>query len=147
MSAGLLDVNALIALLWDEHPFHRRCAEWFAGAGKTGWATCPITESGFVRVLSTPAFTVNPPSVQAAIRLLQVAAESATSHRFWHDDLPLSAIGARWRGRQGPKQITDAYLLALALHNKGKLVTFDTRMAALAPPGSAEHAALLILRP
>ena len=108
MSVGLLDVNALIALLWEEHPFHGRCAEWFARSAKNGWATCPITESGCVRVLCTPAFTANPPSVQAAIRMIKTATESGRNHRFWMDDLPLSAVGTRWHDRLGPKQITDA---------------------------------------
>jgi predicted nucleic acid-binding protein len=63
------------------------------------------------------------------------------------DDLPLSAVGARWRNRLGHKQITGAYLLALALHHKAKLVTFDRRMEVLAPAGTAEHDALAILRP
>lgn len=146
MSVGLLDVNALIALLWEEHPFHRRCAEWFVHSAKTGWATCPITESGCARVLCTPAFTANPPSVQAAIRMIKTATESGREHRFWMDDLSLSAVGTRWHNRLGPKQITDAYLLALAIHHRGKLVTFDRRILQLAPEGSVERDALEILK-
>ncbi len=146
MSVGLLDVNALIALLWEEHPFHGRCAEWFARSAKNGWATCPITESGCVRVLCTPAFTANPPSVQAAIRMIKTATESGRNHRFWMDDLPLSAVGTRWHDRLGPKQITDAYLLALAIQHRGKLVTFDRRILQLAPEGSVERDALEILK-
>jgi toxin-antitoxin system PIN domain toxin len=147
VSIGLLDVNALIALLWEEHPFHKRCAEWFIRSANAGWATCPMTESCCVRVLCTPAFTANPPSVPSAIRLIQAATESGSNHHFLRDDLPLSAVGARWRNRQGHKQITDAYLLALAVYHKAKLVTFDRRMAILAPEGSAEREALVILRP
>jgi toxin-antitoxin system PIN domain toxin len=146
VSVGLLDVNVLIALLWEEHPFHKSCAEWFVRASKSGWATCPITESGCARVLCTPAFTANPPSVQTAIRMIKTAAESGRNHHFWTDDLPLSSVGARWNNRLGPKQVTDAYLLALAIHNRGKLVTFDRRMLQLAPEGSAERAALEILK-
>jgi hypothetical protein len=146
VSVGLLDVNALIALLWEEHPFHRRCAEWFVHSAKAGWATCPITESGCVRVLCTPAFTANPPSVQAAIRMIKTATESGREHRFWMDDLPLSAVGTRWQNRLGPKQITDAYLLALAIQHRGKLVTFDRRILQLAPEGSVERDALEILK-
>ena len=146
MSIGLLDVNALIALLWEEHPFHKRCAEWFIRSANAGWATCPMTESGCVRVLCTPAFTANPPSVHSAIRLIQAATESGSNHHCLMDDLPLSAVGARWSNRLGHKQITDAYLLALAMHHKAKLVTFDRRMEILAPEGSAEREALEILR-
>jgi hypothetical protein len=143
---GLLDVNALIALLWEEHPFHKRCAEWFASAGNGGWATCPMTESGCVRILSTPAFTPNPPSVVSALRLLQTATESDTNHRFWSDDLPLSSLRVRWSRGLGHKQVTDAYLLALAIHHTGSLVTFDSRIVALAADGNLERDALVILR-
>ena len=146
MSIALLDVNALIALLWEEHPFHKRCMEWFAGATRGGWATCPITESGCIRLLSNPAFSANPPSVNSSLRILQAATASASNHHFWSDDLPLSALRARWSGGLGHKQITDAYLLALALHHRGKLVTFDSRMIALAGAGKTERGSLVVLR-
>ena len=147
MSVALLDVNALIALMWAEHPFHRSCSAWFAEASAIGWATCPITEAGFVRVLCNPTFTAHPPSVSAAIRILQSAAASETRHSFWSDDLPVSTLASHGETQLGPKQITDAYLLSLAIHKKGKLATFDRRIQALAPVGSAAHQALLILRP
>ena len=147
MSVALLDVNALIALLWEEHPYHKRCMEWFAGVANAGWATCAITESGCVRLISTPAFTANPPSVVSALRILQTATESGRNHHFWSDDLPLSTLRARWGKGLGPKRITDAYLLALAIHHKGSLVTFDTRMEALAEDGNMEQVGLVILRP
>jgi toxin-antitoxin system PIN domain toxin len=142
----LLDVNVLIALLWEEHPFHKRCAEWFAGVAKAGWATCPMTEAGCVRILSSPAFTANPPSVASALRILQTATESATGHHFWNDDLPLSALRARWSRGLSHKQITDAYLLALAIHHEGCVVTFDSKMRTLAGDGNMRAEALLILK-
>ena len=148
MSGSLLDVNALIALLWEAHPHHHRCSEWFANSRDSGWATCPITEAGFVRVLSSPAFAAHSPSVHASIQLLKATKESGTHHSFWADDLPISAISDFAQRRlHGHKQITDAYLLALALRHKGRLVTFDSRMSSLAPEGSPEHDALVILRP
>jgi toxin-antitoxin system PIN domain toxin len=147
VSIGLLDVNALIALLWEEHPFHKRCAAWFAGAAKAGWATCPMTESGCVRVLSTPAFTANPPSVASALRLLQTATESRTNHHFFSDDLPLSILGAHWSRGLGHRQITDAYLLSLAIHRKARLVTFDSRIVSLAEDGNVARDLLVVLRP
>lgn len=146
MSVGLLDVNALIALLWEEHPFHKSCAAWFANAAETGWATCPMTESGCVRILSNPAFTANPPSTSSVLRLLQTATESKSNHRFWSDDLPLSALLDHWSGGLGHKQVTDAYLLALAHRHQGKVVTFDSRMQALAGQGNLAADALVILR-
>ena len=147
MTVALLDVNAFIALLWAEHPFHKRCMEWFTGAASAGWATCPITESGCVRLLSNPAFTANPPSVTSALRILQTATESGSNHHFWNDDLPLSALRERWNKSLGHKQITDAYLIALAVHHRGSVVTFDSRMAALAGQGNVKGDALVILRP
>jgi predicted nucleic acid-binding protein len=80
------------------------------------------------------------------MRLLQTATESGRNHHFWSDDLPLSALRARWSKGLGHKQVTDAYLLALAIHNNASLVTFDSRIGALAGDGNAEHEALVILR-
>jgi predicted nucleic acid-binding protein len=80
--------------------------------------------------------------------LLEKTNEASRNHQFWADDLPLSALSSSIRRRlQGPKQITDAYLLALAMHHKAKLVTFDRRIEVLAPEGSAEREVLVILRP
>jgi hypothetical protein len=146
VTVALLDVNALIALLWEEHPFHKRCAEWLAAEASAGWATCPITEAGCIRLLSNPAFTANPPSVLSALRVLQAATESGTNHRFWKDDMPLSALSARWTRGLSHKQVTDAYLLALAIHHKGCLVTFDKKIMSLAGDGNMERDALVILR-
>jgi toxin-antitoxin system PIN domain toxin len=147
VTVALLDVNALIALLWEEHPFHKRCMEWFSGATSAGWATCPITQSRCVRILSNPAFTANPPSVITALRILQTATESGRNHHFWNDDLPLSDLRARWSKGLGHKQVTDAYLIALATHHNGSVVTFDSRMEALAGQGNIKGDALVILRP
>jgi uncharacterized protein len=147
VSVALLDVNVLIALLWEEHPFHNRCAQWFSGAATSGWATCPITQSGCVRLLSNPAFTANPPAAVTALRILQTATESGSNHHFWSDDLPLSVLRTRWSKGLGHKQITDAYLIALAIHHHGSLVTFDSRMAALTVQGKIEQNVLVVLRP
>jgi len=147
VSIALLDVNALIALLWEEHPFHKRSAQWFSGAATSGWATCPITQSGCVRLLSNPAFTANPPSAVTALRILQTATESGSNHHFWSDDLPLSTLRTRWSRGLGHKQIADAYLIALAIHHHGSLVTFDSRMTALAVEGNIEQNVLVVLRP
>lgn len=146
MSIGLLDVNALIALLWEEHPFHKSCAAWFVKAAKAGWATCPITEAGFVRVLCNPAFTARPPAVHNAIGLLQTATESGSDHHFWNDDLPISVLNTRWKPPLGHKQVTDLYLLSLAIHNRGSLVTFDQRIARFSAIGNFERGAVVMLK-
>jgi len=147
VSIALLDVNALLALLWENHVFHARMAQWFTGNENQGWATCPITEQGFVRIVCNPAYMNPAPGSRSAIELLQKTSESSRNHEFWADGLPISALSASIRRRlQGPKQITDAYLLALAMHHNAKLVTFDRRIEALAAEGSVEREALVILR-
>jgi hypothetical protein len=148
VSIALLDVNALLALLWENHVCHARMARWFAGNENRGWATCPITEQGFVRIVCNPAYMKPAPGIRSAIDLLQKTTETSNNHQFWANDLPLSALSSSMRHRlQGPKQITDAYLLAMAMHRNGTLVTFDYRMETLAPEGSVEREALVILRP
>ena len=147
MSIAVLDVNALLALLWENHVFHARMTRWFTSNENRGWATCPITEQGFVRIVCNAAYMNPAPGIRSALNLLQKTAEASRNHEFWADDLPLSALSASIRRRlQGPKQITDAYLLALALHHNAKLVTFDRRIEALAGEGSVEREALVILR-
>ena len=123
-------------------------ARWFAGNENRGWATCPVTEQGFVRIVCNPAYMKPAPGIRSALDLLQKTTESSKNHQFWADDLPLSALSSSMRHRmQGPKQITAAYLLALAMHHDGRMVTFDYRMEALAPEGSVERNSLVILRP
>ena len=147
VNVGLLDVNMLIALLWEEHPFHKACAAWFKSDELTKWATCPITESGFVRVLSSPSFTGRPPSVHNAIQLLKLATESDDRHLFLNDDLPISVIARRWKPPLGHKQVTDLYLLSLAAHRQATLVTFDRRIAHFADSGNMEHGSIHFLKP
>jgi len=148
VSIALLDVNALLALLWENHMFHARIARWFGSEENRGWATCPITEQGFVRIVSNVAYMDPAPSVHSALDLLQRTTEASMNHEFWADDLPLSALSPSIQRRlHGHQQITDAYLLALAIHHRGILLTFDRRLEALAPEGSLERKALLILRP
>ncbi len=132
---GLLDVNALIALFWKQHPFHEACQRWMGKAGRASWATCAMTEAGFVRILCNPAFTKRPPSVHQAIELLESAKESQPGHRFWRDEISLAEIAVNWKPPLGHKQVTGAYLLSLVVHHKGTLVTFDERMQHLAKMG------------
>jgi hypothetical protein len=139
-------VNALIALLWKPHPFHEACIKWMGKARNSGWATCAITEAGLVRVICNPSFTPAPPSVHAAIALLTAATESQPGHHFWKDEIPVSSLGLRWKPPLGHKQITDAYLLSLAQHHKGTIVTFDLRMQHLAKAGRIESDAVIMLK-
>jgi hypothetical protein len=147
VSIALLDVNALLALLWENHVFHSPMTRWFTTNQHRGWATCPITEQGFVRIVSNVAYMNPAPGVRSALDLLRKTTEASMNHEFWADDLPLSALSASIRQRlQGHRQITNAYLLALAIQHRGKLVTFDRRILQLAPEGSVERDALEILK-
>lgn len=130
MSAGperpyLLDVNVLVALFDPGHIHHDTVHHWFAAHGVAGWASCPLTENGFVRVLSNPAYPGRRTTVaDAAARLLEFA--EGTAHVFWSDDVSLldpERFDIRALG--GHRGITDAYLLGLAVRNSGALVTLD----------------------
>ena len=120
----LFDVNALIAILDEDHVHHGAAHEWWATNRSAGWATCPLTENGAARIMSQTGYK-NPVTTTFAIDLLaeQLA---QTDHVFWPDDISVcnsalfdpSCI-------LGPNQITDVYLLALAVKNGGRLVTFD----------------------
>ena len=126
---ALLDVNALVALAWDSHVHHARMRAWFETNGATGWATCPVTESGFVRVSSNPKVLPSPIGVVAAREVLAVL-RAAGAHQFLADDVSLT--DADVPDISGYRQVTDAHLLTLARRRSVRLVTFDTALATLA---------------
>jgi uncharacterized protein len=116
----------LSALFDASHVNHDAAHRWFADAGCESWATCPITENGFVRVLSHPAY----PSLQATPNEVAErlgAFVDQRGHIFWPDDISLlSGLDAGSRARLvGSQQVTDFYLAALAHHHGGCLATFD----------------------
>jgi toxin-antitoxin system PIN domain toxin len=121
---SLLDVNVLIALLDADHSLHVRAIDWFAVNGPAGWASCPITQNGCVRVMSSPGYP-NPLPVSAVVERLAEAAQGRY-HEFWADDVSLLDAECFDAARiHGPRQITDVYLVALAARHRGRLVTFD----------------------
>lgn len=131
--AFLLDVNALLALLWPFQQHHEIVRTWFLANGSHHWATCPISEAGCVRLLSNPTVTPEALSVRDALQVL-AANLKHPGHVFWPDDLDLQSALSRCGGRlQGYRQITDAYLLGLALQHKAHLVTLNAGIASLAP--------------
>jgi toxin-antitoxin system PIN domain toxin len=122
---ALLDVNVLVALFDPDHVHHDPAHDWFADHRASGWATCPLTENGLVRILSNPAYTpaAEPPS--AIVRRLRSFCESG-HHVFWPEDVSLrDEEGFAARMPVTSRQVTDAYLLALARRRGGCLVTFD----------------------
>ena len=124
MKRALLDINVLIALLDLDHAHHRRARSWLESEAVSGWASCPLTENGCVRVMSQSRYPSPVPTVEV-IRRLQGA--TATSyHEFWPDDLSILDQTVVDNARiHGPKQLTDVYLLALAVKQAGRFVTFD----------------------
>lgn len=136
MSACLLDVNVLIALMWPAQEAHGRAVAWLRNNHKMGWATCPFTETAVVRILSNPAFSKQALSPGEAEEVL-AANLKHSSHRFWAADIDYaSAISPFSQSIAGHKQVSDAYLLGLAIHRRGKLVTLDQRIRAMLAEGS-----------
>ena len=122
---ALLDVNVLIALLDADHASHDSAISWFAKHAREGWASCPITQNGCIRIMSNPGYP-NPLPVQAVIERLANASHEDI-HEFWPDEVSLLDSDVVDSSRiHGPRQLTDIYLLALAVQHKGRLVTFDT---------------------
>lgn len=140
---ALLDANVLIALLDADHSLHVRAVDWFGQHVRDGWSSSPITQNGCVRVMSHPGYP-NPVPVGAVVERLAEAMRDPL-HQFWPDDLSI-VDGERLDASRihGPRQITDVYLLALAVKHGGRFVTFDNRVAIDAVRG-AERRNLLAL--
>ena len=126
---ALLDVNALVALAWDSHVHHEAVRAWFTAKRADGWATCPVTESGFVRVSSNPKVLQSFIAVEAARGVLS-ALRDVGGHRFLVNDVSLTDPDVP--PVAGHRQVTDAQLLTLARRHGTRLVTFDAGIATLA---------------
>jgi uncharacterized protein len=121
---ALLDVNVLVALLETEHVEHRRARDWMRREIFQGWASCAITENGFVRVVAQPSYP-RPIVIADAVERLR-RATATEHHRFWTCETSvLDEQRIDPTRLQGARQVTDIYLLALATANGGRLVTFD----------------------
>ena len=132
---SLLDVNVLIALLDADHASHRAALAWIAEHASDGWASCPITQNGCVRIMSHPGYP-NAPSVLEIVQRLRAATDDRT-HEFWPDSESLLDEELIDATRvHGPRQLTDVYLLALAVQKGGRLVTFDASIAIAAVRGA-----------
>lgn len=137
---ALLDVNALVALVWDSHVHHATIRTWFAANSANGWFTCPATESGFVRVSSNPKVLPSPIGVEPARAVLSALRE-LEGHGFLVDDV--SIVDADVPRMSGHRQVTDAHLLALARRRGTRLVTFDAALSKLAEGQEVELLAAL----
>jgi toxin-antitoxin system PIN domain toxin len=121
---ALLDVNVLIALLDGAHVHHGRASDWLQGNLENGWASCPITQNGCIRIMSQPAYPNAKPAAVVAQRLAEAAEQQW--HEFWTDDVSLLEPALLdWSAVLGSRQVTDAYLVALAVRHRGRFVTFD----------------------
>jgi toxin-antitoxin system PIN domain toxin len=140
---ALLDINVLIALLDGAHVHHARARQWLEANIAHGWASCPITQNGCLRILSQPGYPQPVPLAQVADRLRRATA--TPHHAFWPDNI--SALdGAHVDARRihGPKQLTDIYLLALAVKHEGRFVSFDERIARSAVRKAEERHLVLL---
>jgi toxin-antitoxin system PIN domain toxin len=138
----LLDVNVLIALLDDAHVFSRRANEWLEAASgePRRIATCPIVENGVVRILSAPAYSATHRATPGQVAEGLRAIAEAVDHAFWPDDVSLLDEQAIDFSRlHGHRQITDAYLLALAVKHEGALATFDAAVPLSAVRGATRR--------
>ena len=125
---ALLDVNALVALAWDSHVHHATMRAWLTANDSSEWATCPITESGFVRVSSNPIVLPSAIGVDAARGVL-TALRAHSGHRFLTDDVSMSDSDVP--SIAGYRQVTDAHLLTVARRHEVRLVTFDSSILAM----------------
>jgi len=121
---ALLDVNVLIALLDSAHIHHGQARSWLGANIASGWASCPLTQNGCIRIMSQPGYPNARTPAEIAERLR--AAVQTGAHEFWPDsESLLDAALFDWQHLFNPRQLTDAYLLALAVQHQGKFVTFD----------------------
>jgi uncharacterized protein len=140
---ALLDVNVLIALLDADHAFHQTAWNWFDRNQRSGWASCPITQNGCIRIMSHSAYP-NSIAVCAVADRLREATQGAL-HEFWPDDASLLDATLFDLARvHGPRQLTDTYLLALAARRNGCFVTFDSAVSRQAViPAVSNHLVVL----
>ncbi|CAN5821974.1 type II toxin-antitoxin system VapC family toxin [soil metagenome] len=139
MSRALLDINVLLALLDSDHADHVLAQQWLDREIDTGWASCAITENGVVRIMSQPRY----PSPVAPAEVADLLEEACATphHEFWPCEISLLDPQVVDRRRlHGPRQVTDAYLLALAVRRGGRFVTFDRSLVTSAVPGATAEA-------
>jgi hypothetical protein len=128
----LLDVNVLIALAWETAERHEEAQAWFERNRGRHYASCPITQAGFVRLSANGSLFPQPATPWSAVLLLETILANPL-HVFWPDDIPMRQAMVRVGTPQGHKQVTDAYLIGLAGAHGGVLATFDRKAQQIAP--------------
>ncbi|MDP1932364.1 MAG: PIN domain-containing protein [Gammaproteobacteria bacterium] len=140
---ALLDVNVLIALLDSSHVHHTQAMHWLRAHITEGWASCPITQNGCIRIMSQAAYPNSRSPVEISSRLRD--ATLSPQHEFWPDKVSLLDSSLfDWQQLFNARQLTDAYLLALAVRHSGVFVTFDHAVPIRAVSGAGpEHLVLI----
>jgi toxin-antitoxin system PIN domain toxin len=126
MKGFLLDVNTLLALAWPNHVQHRTAHDWFEHESKRGWGTCSVTQIGFVRISSHPAFEHHVSTQEAFQKLWEIVA--VPGHAFWPEPAKgcmNETMGPGLLGILTHGMVTDGFLAGIAAFNGGKLATFD----------------------
>jgi len=142
MTPYLPDVNLLLALSDPMHIHHESVHRWFAEKGQQAWATSPLTENRFVRIASHPNYPNRPGDVTAVLAILRQFCETP-GHHFWTEDISILEI-LEPNAIITHAQITDVYLLGLAVHKRGKLATLDQRIPVNAVRGGRKALELII---
>jgi len=143
VSAYLLDVNVLIALIDPSHVQHETAHAWFAAEGQAAWATCPMTENGLLRIVGNPRYP-HSPGVPAVVAGVLAALRQLPGHVFWADDVSLMDTSRVDAGRLlSHGQVTDSHLLALACAYQGRLASFDRRLVPDAVSGGRQALRLI----
>ena len=131
----LLDVNVLIALIDPVHVGHDAAHAWFDRDGRRDWATCPMTENGVIRIVGHANYP-NTPGSPAEVAAIVAQLRALPGHVFWPDDISLVGAGHVEASHiLTSSQVTDSYLLALAVARQGRLATLDRRLSTKAVRG------------
>ena len=140
---NLLDLNVLIALADERHNHHQSAKAWYSSSGKQNFGICPLTEAGFLRVTTNPTFRPGPFSFTRAVAIMHSVRKLA-GYSYWEIGSPWVALTAPFAARiSGHQQVTDAYLLGLAIKEDGVLVTFDRGIRYMAGAEFSKHVLVL----
>ena len=143
---ALFDVNVLVALLDAGHMHHTAATQYLSQHLQDGWASCPLTQNGCIRILSQADYPNRAPAAEVATRLAE--ATEHTAHRFWPDAFSLLTPGfINWKRLLSGRHLTDTYLLALAVKNNGLFVTLDKGIPLSAVQGAQDRHLVVLNTP